>query len=278
VSTQNTSGSEVPKRLGQTKATIRHLFAHSGNVCAYAGCRHPLIDGHGNFVAELCHIEAAEPGGERFNPAMTNAERSDRDNLLLLCHRHHVETNDVHAWPVERMRELKAEHERRYEESEAVVAEHVFVDITKGVAAGQPVTLARFADVLGWDLTPEQVDETRTEMLLPLLENLAKLAPDTRALLLIVLERGEERDDEVALPFHELEQVTGHGRASLVPHLDTLRRYGVTSVVEDWDDREWVATRDLNGWPFWSALKDYCSKTGLELQDFVMGLRFDLLD
>ena len=56
------------------------LFAHSGNVCAFPGCNHPLIDRHGNFVAEVCHTEAAEPGGQRFNTGMSNEDRRHRDN------------------------------------------------------------------------------------------------------------------------------------------------------------------------------------------------------
>jgi hypothetical protein len=118
---------QVAKRLEPTKPTIRHLFAHSGNVCAFRGCNHPLIDTHGNFVAEVCHIEAAEPGGERFNPAMTNEQRRDRDNLLLVCHRHHVETDNVTVWTVEKMRGIKAEHERQFEEAVVRIAESAIV-------------------------------------------------------------------------------------------------------------------------------------------------------
>jgi hypothetical protein len=73
---------EIVKRLKPQPDTIRHLLAHSGNVCAFEGCDHPLIDAHSNFVAELCHIEAADIGGERFNPNMTNEDRRKRENLI----------------------------------------------------------------------------------------------------------------------------------------------------------------------------------------------------
>ena len=39
-----------------------------------------------------------------------------------------------------------------------------------------------------------------------------------------------------------------------------------------------VWTRDIDGWPFWRALKGFCESTGLELRAFVIDLRFDLLD
>lgn len=272
------TGAEVPKRLAPTKQTVRHLFAHSGNACAYPGCPQPLIDLGGNFVAELCHIEAAEPGGERFNAGMTNEERRHRDNLLILCHRHHVETNDVRAWPADRMQELKAEHEKRFEESVARITASAITDITKGVPHGKPETLARFSDFLGFDSIQEERDETRTRFILPLLESLALLAPDTRGVLLIVLERGESHDDGVGLPIHELEQATGEDQRVLWPHLDTLDRYRITYLDDDWEGRRWVVTRDLDGWPFWPDLKRYCSETSINLAAFVEELRFDLLD
>ena len=72
---------EVPKRLEPTKQTVRQLFAHSGNRCAFEGCDHELIDNAGNFVAQICHIKAALPAGERFDASMTNEERRAPANL-----------------------------------------------------------------------------------------------------------------------------------------------------------------------------------------------------
>lgn len=269
---------EITKRLEPTKTTIRHLFAYSGNVCAFPGCRHPLIDAHGNFVAEVCHIEAAETGGERFNPAMTNEERRHQDNLLLMCHRHHVETDNVAVWTVEKMREIKADHERQFEEAVARIAEAAISDITKAAVVGQPQTMKRYEAEMKWGVTPEQLQETLTEMLNPMLDNLRKLAPDTRAVLLIVVERGTGYREDLGLPTHELEQVTNLGPDDLWPHIDTLTRYGIAALDDDWDGRQWVYTHTLDGWPFWGELRDYCQRTGLELSAFIIDLRFDLLD
>jgi hypothetical protein len=60
----------IPTRA--TYKTYREVFLKSGNVWAFPGCDALLMDEDGNFVGQICHIEAAEPGGERFNPAMTN--------------------------------------------------------------------------------------------------------------------------------------------------------------------------------------------------------------
>lgn len=48
-----------------------------------------MIDLAGHFVGQLCHIEAAEPGGERFNHVMTNEQRRAFENLTLICYAHH---------------------------------------------------------------------------------------------------------------------------------------------------------------------------------------------
>ena len=65
---------------------------------------------------------------------------------------------------------------------------------------------------------------------------------------------------------------------ALWPHIDTLTRYGIAALDDDWDGRQWVYTHTLDGWPFGRDLRDYCQRTGLELSAFIIDLRFDLLD
>jgi hypothetical protein len=105
---------EAPKRLAPTYLTLRELYLRSGNVCAFPGCDALMMDEDGNFIGQICHIEAAEPGGERFNPAMTNEERRSASNLLLLCYPHHVATNDIRRYAAADLRKIKVEHEARY--------------------------------------------------------------------------------------------------------------------------------------------------------------------
>ena len=104
-------------RKSLTKANLRTLFARSGNRCAFPTCGHILVDEDGDFVAEICHIEAANSGGERFNPAMTDEQRSDPSNLMVMCHRHHVKTNNVDTYTVEVLKRIKAEHEANFSEA-----------------------------------------------------------------------------------------------------------------------------------------------------------------
>ena len=120
---------EKAKRLTPTPETIRRLFLLSGNQCAFQGCVHPIITEEGTYVGEICHICAAEEEGERFDPVQTNEDRRQFDNLLLMCHDHHVITNDVAEYSVERMRQLKADHESRFMRGLADIMESADIQI-----------------------------------------------------------------------------------------------------------------------------------------------------
>lgn len=62
---------EKAKHLSIKSDVLRRLYLQSGNQCAYPGCTHTMVDENGNFVGQICHIEAAMEGGERFNPQMS---------------------------------------------------------------------------------------------------------------------------------------------------------------------------------------------------------------
>ncbi len=93
------------------REVLRDLAIRSKNKCAFPGCDRPLLNQQGLYVAELCHIEAAEPGGQRYNPLQTDEERRSPENLLFLCHEHHKETDDVIRYSAQRLREIKRAHE-----------------------------------------------------------------------------------------------------------------------------------------------------------------------
>lgn len=106
---------ETPKRLSPSKETLNLLFARSGNSCAFPGCTHLLIDEEDQFIAQVCHIEAALPGGERYNELSDNESRRKPENLLLLCYHHHIKTNNVDRYPVEELHRMKSEHEAQFQ-------------------------------------------------------------------------------------------------------------------------------------------------------------------
>ena len=103
-------------RLANTKEDYRLLFARTGNQCAFPGCNHPLIDEDDIFVAQVCHIEAAQPGGPRYNSDMTDEYRRSVKNLIVLCYRHHKKTDDAELYDASCLRRMKREHESRFSE------------------------------------------------------------------------------------------------------------------------------------------------------------------
>lgn len=116
-------------RLAPKIETLRALFAKSGNQCAFPGCKHRIINDKNQLIGEVCHIEAAEKGGERYNKNQSDEERRSYSNLILLCHEHHVETNDTHEFTVTKLKEMKKKHEKKFEKVKFCVNEKVLNNI-----------------------------------------------------------------------------------------------------------------------------------------------------
>jgi hypothetical protein len=98
-------------RLSIKHDTLRALFAKSGNVCAFPGCNEEMVTNRQIFVGEICHIEAANPGGPRFNSNSNDEERRSFENLFLMCLKHHRETDDVAAFDTQSLKAVKLQHE-----------------------------------------------------------------------------------------------------------------------------------------------------------------------
>ena len=80
-------------RLQPTPAAVKALFAKSGNQCAFPGCSHILVTDKNLFVGEF-------------------------RNLLVLCHRHHVEIDsDVEGYAPKSLRAMKRDHEALFADS-----------------------------------------------------------------------------------------------------------------------------------------------------------------
>jgi hypothetical protein len=97
--------------------TLKLLLARSGNQCAYSECSHPIFDDNSLFIAQLCHIEAVSPNGQRYNPNKTDEEINSYKNLLFLCYRHHKVTDNVELYSVQKLKEIKTNHEAKFKET-----------------------------------------------------------------------------------------------------------------------------------------------------------------
>lgn len=96
-----------------SQKTVKRLFAASGGVCAFPRCNTRLVDDRsGALLGEMCHINAASPGGPRFDPSLSEEARSNNDNLIILCPTHHsLIDQDPETYSAAKLRSFKAEHE-----------------------------------------------------------------------------------------------------------------------------------------------------------------------
>lgn len=94
-----------------TNKTYKRLYAFSGNQCAFPDCEESIVNSDNAKNSNICHIEAKNEGGERFNSSMTDKERDDYPNLILLCVQHHTATDDINKYTVEKLKQMKQNHE-----------------------------------------------------------------------------------------------------------------------------------------------------------------------
>lgn len=115
------------------QATLKRLFALSGNQCAFPGCTTPMIDNDYTLLGEICHIEAAEKGGQRFNPSQSEEQRRSPENLILLCAKCHKKTDDVTKFRVDVLQKMKADHENKFLTNPYTIPESVEKRVLKEI-------------------------------------------------------------------------------------------------------------------------------------------------
>ncbi len=98
-----------------TEATIKRLYALSGNLCAFSDCPVLLVEDAGTSIGEICHIRAQKPGGPRFDPRWPSTASHDFENLIVLCPNHHTIVDKRHKqFTVEILEQMKAAHGHKY--------------------------------------------------------------------------------------------------------------------------------------------------------------------
>ena len=105
----------------ESAKTKLHLWVAAGGRCEYLGCpkllyRDDLTLREMNR-ANIAHIVADKATGPRGNKALSRKLRNEFGNLMLLCYDHHhlIDHEGLDEHPVEVLRSMKAEHERRIE-------------------------------------------------------------------------------------------------------------------------------------------------------------------
>ncbi|MGU8079798.1 hypothetical protein [Burkholderia pyrrocinia] len=94
--------------------TQRRLFAASAGYCQNPGCSNELfVDAAGKsiHIAEMAHVFAANDGGPRAKPELSEEERGAFENLVMLCANCHTMVDKApDAFPDTMMLSWKREH------------------------------------------------------------------------------------------------------------------------------------------------------------------------
>lgn len=94
------------------------LWGRAAGRCSYPECRIDLYEDESEtddptLIGENCHMVADSDDGPRADPSISRDLRNSYNNLILLCRNHHkVIDSQEKKHSLERLREMKAEHER----------------------------------------------------------------------------------------------------------------------------------------------------------------------
>lgn len=268
---------EEPKRLAPTSPTIRELFLKSGNQCAFDDCQNLIIDNEGNYIGELCHIEAALPGGERFNELQSNEDRRHFSNLLLMCHEHHIVTNNTDIWTTPKLQELKKKHESKFTNVDRKIID-TLTDYTKTIEIHFPKNLKRICRVLDWRNTEQELNETIPKIS-KFAQAIKRIPLKTRSVLIIILERSFGRGSYLQFSPIEIEEACQIDATELKRHLSIIDK---ESMLQTGDEDEFgnpiFDLRSPIAWNFWEDLKNFCQTENIELNEILYDLNFELLD
>lgn len=274
-------------RLAPKTDVLRQLYLYSGNECAMTGCRASMIDENGKWIGIVCHIEAAMPKGERFNEHMTNEQRREVSNLILLCHPHHVATDDVDEWDVDKMRKLKEDHERRFRGGIDGLFQEVS-DWTQSSVVTPASSLDAFNESQGWVVTEDVEREGNVAEIAKFAEDIRRTPKPARQLLKIIVTEGERmrgsHKDDLVMTVQELMDRTGLSPGEIASRAEQLDKYKLAYLEADknaWMFHEfsgpYVVTHDRS-YPGWARLQGYCRGAGIDPSAILVDLRFDLLD
>jgi hypothetical protein len=126
--------------------TRKILWAQSGNRCAI--CKEELVllgtaRDDRSVVGDECHIISREPNGPRHDPSYPVDKIETVENLILLCRVHHKQVDDqVEAFTIHILRQLKCDHERWVREKLSAT-EHIKPIRVRPMKGQVPDTLKR---------------------------------------------------------------------------------------------------------------------------------------
>lgn len=97
-------------------AIQKKLLLLSVNTCCFEECNTKLYDIKTDTTyGEVCHINAVNSTGARFDSTLTQEQINSLDNLIMLCSDHHktIDSNSV-RYSAEYLKKIKNQHEEKY--------------------------------------------------------------------------------------------------------------------------------------------------------------------
>lgn len=217
-------------RLDPTPTVVRALHTLSGNRCAFPDCHNPILDENGGLLAEVCHIEAAKPGGPRYNPSQSDEERRHISNLILLCRHHHRVTDNVGRYSVEVLRDMKYAHENKFS---AGAGRHSYAPRLTVPSLARVVELPRnFGKI---DLSDDEDIGAYRASISPLFESLSRLPRQTLEVYAIAMRFSHRHERQLALYFDPEElrlRLSFLSEVEFDSHLSVMVQYEVASPPE----------------------------------------------
>lgn len=147
-----------------------------GNRCALPECRKELIIDRTesdceSITGEIAHIKGEKPYSARYDPNMTDTERNNHQNLIILCRDHHKMIDDqINTYTVEKLCEIKKQHEVWIKESTAKqVIDITFAElniVTKYLISNQPQQSDSFTIISPRDKIKKNGLSSETERLI----------------------------------------------------------------------------------------------------------------
>lgn len=270
----------IVKRLEPLSSTKRTLYLLSRNECAFPNCKQLMIDQYNHYIGEICHIEAALPDGQRFNPQQTNEERRHISNLVLMCPTHHSVTDNVAEYPVHRMQQIKYDHENKSLTSNITEQNiQTFIDATFSNFV-EPLTNVDALNLEDYGLTSEEIIDVVNSFI----NTISRVPYETRSLYTHCM-LNSQGDEYLEFDPREVEirlQIPHH---IFMQHSYILQRYGLMS---EYDNDEYPIVRqyltapndndnDDQKW-FLIILRNSYLDNPYQLLDIIENLNFNLLE
>ena len=180
--------------------TRLRLFADSGGFCQNPMCLANLFLAIGTeniHIGEMAHVFSASDEGPRANSTLSEAERGDYKNLILLCANCHTMVDKAEKeFPDSMLVQWKQGHRQRIDEAFGVIEYATRQDTRTAIEPLLSENRVIF-EVYG----PETEERYNPESEMPVLWNrkiVTKLLPDNRHILRVLdRNRRQLRDDEL---------------------------------------------------------------------------------